>query len=166
MDVLGSAGTRTRWWWLALGTATAYEAVFCLLVIQKVSLTGLEFVPMNGILALGAWAASRRATDPDVRVSARWLSVSAICALAGNVGGYFVNQNHGDPLSSPWSNVTFIAWYPATLLALLGLPRIPRAERAERWKFLFDAAVAVLGGGLAVWYVVVPTLAGQAGSEA
>ena len=26
-------------------------------------------------------------------------------------------------------------------------------------------AVAVLGGGLAVWYVVVPTLAGQSGSE-
>jgi diguanylate cyclase (GGDEF)-like protein/PAS domain S-box-containing protein len=165
MEVLGPAGRRVRWWWLLLGAATAYEVVFGILVIQKVSLTGLEFVPMNAALVLGAWDASRRANDPDVRASVRWLAVGALCCLIGNIGGYFVNRYHGDPLASPWSNVPFIAWYPATLLALLRLPRTPRIGREERWKFLFDAAVAVLGGGLAVWYVVVPTLAGQSGSE-
>ncbi|HWZ61038.1 MAG TPA: hypothetical protein VNW46_18785, partial [Gemmatimonadaceae bacterium] len=165
MHASGPANTRIRWWLLLVGGTTAYVVIFAILVFQEVSLTGLEFVPVNAALALAAWDASRRASDPDIRQSVRWLSVGAICCLVGNVGGFYVNRYHGDPLSSPWSNVPFIAWYPATLLALLRLPRSSGVERNERWKFTFDAAVAVLGGGLAVWYVVVPTLAGQAGTE-
>jgi diguanylate cyclase (GGDEF)-like protein/PAS domain S-box-containing protein len=164
MDVLALGGVR-RWLWLVLGATTAYSVWFAAQVLAKSHLSGLEFVPLNAVLAVAAWGAWREAADPDIRASARWLAVGAVCCLAGNFGSYLVARLGGNPLSSPWSNVPFIAWYPATLLALLKLPRTSRVEGAERWKFFFDAAVAVLGGGLAVWYAVVPTLVGQHGSQ-
>jgi diguanylate cyclase (GGDEF)-like protein/PAS domain S-box-containing protein len=164
MGVSAGAGAR-RWLWLILAATTVHGVWFVVRVVHHADLTGLEFVPLNIGLGLAAWIASRHATDPDVRGCVGWLAAGAVCCLVGNLGWFLVNLSHGNPMSSPWSNAPFVAWYPATLLALLRLPRTARVEQGERWKFLFDAAVAVLGGGLAVWYVVVPTLVGQQGSQ-
>jgi diguanylate cyclase (GGDEF)-like protein/PAS domain S-box-containing protein len=117
------------------------------------TVTGLEFVPFNiGLLAL-AWVAARRSPDLDIRRSLGWVAVATGGVLVGNLVGYVVQATGGNPSASAVTNVPYLLWYPATLMALLELPRAPRAN-SERGKFLFDASAAVLGGGLAIWYIV------------
>ena len=117
------------------------------------ALTGLEFVPFNIGLLYMAWLSARRAPDVEIRDSLGWVAAGTLGVLCGNTIGYIVQAAGGNPLSSVVANVPYLLWYPATLLALLRLPRAVRAQ-SERGKFLFDAAAALLGGGLAIWYVV------------
>jgi diguanylate cyclase (GGDEF)-like protein/PAS domain S-box-containing protein len=148
-----------------MGLFGLYVASFIVRILTDRTMTGLEFVPINAIVALAALAAWRWTPNARLRPSLGWLAIGGVCCLIGNLMGFWVEHFHGDALASPLANVPFVLWYPSILMALLRLPRAPRGDGGERWKFVFDAAVAVLGGGLTIWYVVVPTLTTQRGGQ-
>ena len=57
-----------------------------------------------------------------------------------------------DPTHS-WANIAYFANYALVLSALLSLPRA-RRTKVEWWKFALDAATVTVGGGIAIWCLV------------
>ena len=63
-----------------------------------------------------------------------------------------------------WADPFYLSDSLLTLVALLSFP-LARRTRLERWKFVLDAAMVLVGGGVAIWYFSVrPTAASQESS--
>ena len=63
-----------------------------------------------------------------------------------------------------WADPFYLADSLLTLSALLCFP-LARRTRLERWKFVLDAAMVLVGGGVAIWYFSVrPTAAFEGNS--
>jgi diguanylate cyclase (GGDEF)-like protein/PAS domain S-box-containing protein len=70
---------------------------------------------------------------------------------------------HQSPTVS-WADPFYLTDSLLTLGALLSFP-LARRTRLERWKFVLDAAMVLVGGGVAIWYFSVrPTAASQESS--
>src|SRR5579862_5422947 len=135
-------------WWIAPMVGTALRA----------RIAGIEFLPVNlGLIALTIYAA-RRAPSAEVRRCMALIAVATISPFLGNaLSSYVHHVQHRNPDLIWWVNAPLLWYYPITTVALLSLPRAPRAQTEQR-KFLFDAIAVVVGGGLAIWYlVVIPT---------
>src|SRR5437660_1474035 len=60
-----------------------------------------------------------------------------------------------------WADAGYLAFYPLLLAGLLTLPG-PRRSVLDRVKLGLDAAIVLIGGGMAVWYLVIePTVQGH-----
>ena len=71
-------------------------------------------------------------------------------------------MNDNTPVS--WADPFYLSDSLLTLAALLSFP-LARRTRLERWKFLLDAAMVLIGGGVAIWYFSVrPGAASQESS--
>ena len=125
----------------------------------------VAFMPFNlGVLLL-FWLASRQeALDPSVRRPLRLLAIGGGMVFTGNaISAWYVLALHQNPPVS-WADPFFLTDSLLTLTALLLFP-LARRTRLERWKFLIDAAMVLVGGGVAIWYFVVrPTAASQESS--
>ena len=141
------------WGWLTLGWIAPMVGA-----ALRARIAGIEFVPVNfGLIAL-AWYAARRAPSPEVRRAMALIAIATVSPFLGNTMSSYVHHvQHRNPDLIWWVNAPLLWYYPITTVALLSLPRAPRAQTEQR-KFLFDAIAVVVGGGLAIWYLVlIPT---------
>jgi diguanylate cyclase (GGDEF)-like protein/PAS domain S-box-containing protein len=125
----------------------------------------VAFMPLNlSVLALFALASGQTILDPGVRRALRLLALGAAMVFTGNaISTSYVLALHDNPPVS-WADPFFLSDSLLTLTALLSFP-LARRTRLERWKFLLDAAMVVVGGGVAIWYFSVrPTAASQESS--
>ena len=125
----------------------------------------VAFMPFNlGVLVLFALASRKEVLDPACagrsacsRSAAAWCS-PATPSRRGTCSRCTRTRRSPGPTRSILSDSLL------TLTALLLFP-LARRTRLERWKFLLDAAMVLVGGGVAIWYFSVrPTAASQESS--
>ena len=125
----------------------------------------VAFMPLNlTVLTLFALASRQEALDPGVRRALRLLALGAAMVFTGNAisTGYVVETGAGPHVS--WADFFYLSDSLLTLTALLSFP-LARRTRLERRKFLLDAAMVLVGGGVAIWYFSVrPTAAAEESS--
>jgi diguanylate cyclase (GGDEF)-like protein/PAS domain S-box-containing protein len=125
----------------------------------------VAFMPLNlGVFALFALASRQEVLDPGVRRALRLLALGGAMVFTGNAisAGYVMTLHDSPPVS--WADPFYLSDSLCTLTALLSFP-LARRTRLERWKFVLDAAMVLVGGGVAIWYFSVrPTAASQESS--
>jgi diguanylate cyclase (GGDEF)-like protein/PAS domain S-box-containing protein len=125
----------------------------------------VAFMPLNlGVLVLNALASRRTVLDPGVRRALRLLAIGGGMVFIGNaISVWYVTVLSQNPAVS-WADPFYLADSLLTLSALLCFP-LARRTRLERWKFVLDAAMVLVGGGVAIWYFSVrPTAAAEGNS--
>jgi diguanylate cyclase (GGDEF)-like protein/PAS domain S-box-containing protein len=124
-------------------------------VILRHIVARLAFLPLNACTAMLAWRASRRpGIDPRARRALCIIAAAFCCILAGNISAFYIGLVAGGNPGESWINVIYFAFYPLLLFGLLAFP-LGRRQQHEYRKFLLDAAAVLLGGGIAIWYLVV-----------
>ena len=126
----------------------------------------VAFMPINlGVLVLFALASRREILDPGVRRALRLLATGGGMVFTGNaISAWYVLALHRNPPVS-WADPFYLTDSLLTLTALLSFP-LARRTRMERWKFGLDAAMVLVGGGVAIWYFSVrPTAASHESSH-
>jgi diguanylate cyclase (GGDEF)-like protein/PAS domain S-box-containing protein len=125
----------------------------------------VAFMPINlAVLTLFALASRHEILDPGVRRALRLLALGGAMVFIGNAisTGYILTLHDSPPVS--WADPFYLTDSLVTLTALLSFP-LARRVRMERRKFLLDAAMVLVGGGVAIWYFSVrPTAASQENS--
>jgi diguanylate cyclase (GGDEF)-like protein/PAS domain S-box-containing protein len=120
----------------------------------------IAFMPLNlGVFTLFALASRQEILDPGVRRALRLLALGGAMVFTGNAisTGYVMALKDNPPVS--WADPFYLSDSLLTLTALLSFP-LARRTRLERWKFVLDAAMVLVGGGVAIWYFSVrPTAA-------
>jgi diguanylate cyclase (GGDEF)-like protein/PAS domain S-box-containing protein len=125
----------------------------------------VAFMPLNLIvLTLFALASRREVLDPGVRRALRLLALGAAMVFTGNaISTWYVMALQASPPVS-WADPFYLSDSLLALTALLSFP-LARRARLERRKFLLDAAMVLVGGGVAIWYFSIrPTAASQESS--
>ncbi len=125
----------------------------------------IGFMPLNlACLVLNGLASQNPTLDPAVRRALRFMALGCLCVLLGNmVSVYYTTALGANPPVS-WADPFYLVDSLLILAALLSFP-LTRRTRLERWKFALDAAMVLLGGGVAIWYYSVrPTWAAEGGS--
>ena len=118
-------------------------------------LRAVAFLPMNAAAATLALRASQRTTtDPRIRRALRFIGIAYGCVFVANMTAfYWKYEQNGNPLAD-WTNVLYFGFYGLGLAGLLAMPLARRVQN-EYWKFILDAGTVVVGGGLAIWYLVI-----------
>ena len=118
-------------------------------------LRAVAFLPMNAAAATLAFRASQRtSTDPRIRRALRLIGIAYTCVFVGNVTAFYSKYyQNGNPLAD-WTNILYFGFYSFGLAGLLSMP-LARRVRNEYWKFMLDAGTVIVGGGLAIWYLVI-----------
>jgi diguanylate cyclase (GGDEF)-like protein/PAS domain S-box-containing protein len=128
-------------------------------------LGNVAFMPLNvGVVVLFALASRSRILDPGVRRALRLMAAGSAMVFIGNAisVGYLEVLHVNPPVS--WADPFYLSDSLLTVAALLAFP-LARRTRLERWKFLLDAAMVLLGGAVALWYLSVrPTVASEGSS--
>ena len=158
---------------LPVGTAAFATALYAVLYLvweqshwgsatARALIGNVAFMPLNlGVLTLFALASGREILDPGVRRALRLLALGGAMVFTGNAisAGYVMALHDSPPVS--WADLFYLTDSLLTLTALLSFP-LARRTRMERRKFLLDAAMVLVGGGVAIWYFSVrPTAASQ-----
>ena len=163
---------RNRSWWPAF-TVTFLTAVYALgyLLWERSDwgspavrdLVGnVAFMPLNvAVLIFNALASRSPILDPRVRKALRLLAIGAGMVFVGNtISVLYLLVLHQNPTVT-WADPFYLCDSLFTLAALLTFP-LARRTRLERWKFGLDAAMVLVGGGVAIWYFSVrPTAAAR-----
>jgi diguanylate cyclase (GGDEF)-like protein/PAS domain S-box-containing protein len=165
-DTAARANSRLRAWVLDWGNGlTLLTGAYALLYLWLMSrsqtalwshvLRALAFLPMNAGAAMLAFRASLRVDiDPRIRRALRLLGFAFCFVLVGNITAFYLKfEQNGNPLAD-WTNVLYFGFYSFCLAALLSMP-LARRVRNEYWKFMLDAGTVIVGGGLAIWYLVI-----------
>jgi diguanylate cyclase (GGDEF)-like protein/PAS domain S-box-containing protein len=122
----------------------------------------VAFMPLNlGVLVLFVLASRKQVLDPRVRRALRLYGIGSGMVFIGNaISAWYVLARHENPPVS-WADPFYFSDSLLTLTALLIFP-LARRTRLERWKFVLDAAMVLVGGGVVIWYFSVrPTAASQ-----
>jgi diguanylate cyclase (GGDEF)-like protein/PAS domain S-box-containing protein len=160
---------RTRSW-VPIGTVTFFTALYAIgyFVWEQSSwgsqavrnLVGnVAFMPFNlGVATLFALGSRNQNLDPGVRHALRLLALGGLMVFTGNaISAWYVLWLHQNPTVS-WADPFYLTDSLLTLGALLSFP-LARRTRLERWKFVLDAAMVLVGGGVAIWFFSVRTAA-------
>jgi PAS domain S-box-containing protein len=160
------ATTRFQTWLADWGNALAlvsvgYALVYLGLMSQSETsiwshmLRAVVFLPMNAAASVLAFRASKRtSTDPRIRRALHFIGIAYACVFVGNMTAFYSKyEQNGNPLAD-WTNILYFGLYSFVLAALLTMPLARRVQN-EFWKFILDAGTVVVGGGLAIWYLVV-----------
>ena len=163
----GGDGGRRLPWWQDLGVTIPILSV--LYTVSYIAwyaieangsplrhvLARLVFLPLNAATVVLAWRASRKpSAHPRTRRALRLVTAAYASVLVGNIVSFYVGMEMGGDPGASWINILYFPFYPLVLLALLTFP-LARREQHERRKFLLDTAAVLLGGGIAIWYLVV-----------
>jgi diguanylate cyclase (GGDEF)-like protein/PAS domain S-box-containing protein len=128
-------------------------------------LGNVAFMPLNvGVVVLFALASRSRILDPGVRRALRLMATGSAMVFIGNaISVWYLEVLHVNPPVS-WADPFYLSDSLLTVAALLAFP-LARRTRLERWKFLLDAAMVLVGGAVALWYLSVrPTVASEGSS--
>jgi diguanylate cyclase (GGDEF)-like protein/PAS domain S-box-containing protein len=154
------------WWRAHWGTLATALAVYVLTYVAwRASGAGddrvrhvvarLVFLPLNAAAVLAAWHAARRhAGSQRAGRALRLIAAAYLFVLAGNLVAAYVGLVLGGDPGVSWINIFYFPFYPVLLLGLLSFP-LARREPHEHRKFVLDALAVLLGGGVAIWYLVV-----------
>ena len=112
----------------------------------------VAFMPLNvAVLVFNALASRNPILDSGVRRALRLLAIGGAMVLVGNtISVIYLTLLHQNPTIS-WADPFYLGDSMLTLAALLSFP-LARRTRMERWKFVLDAAMVLVGGGVAIWY--------------
>jgi diguanylate cyclase (GGDEF)-like protein/PAS domain S-box-containing protein len=158
---------------LPVGTVACVTAVYAVIYLVweqsgwgsaalRAMIGNIAFMPLNLTVLTLFTLASRQATlDPGVRRALRLLALGGAMVFTGNAisTGYVITLRDSPPVS--WADLFYLSDSLVTLAALLSFP-LSRRTRLERRKFLLDAAMVLVGGGVAIWYFSVrPTAASE-----
>ncbi len=122
----------------------------------------IVFLPAGLAAALMAWRASRHpALDPRTRRAWQLMGLAFFSWFCGDaIWFWFEAIRRVEPFPS-LADAGYLCFYPLLLWGLLTLPGAPRAA-LDRLKVWLDAGTVLLGGTMAVWYLVIqPTVAGH-----
>jgi len=125
----------------------------------------VAFMPFNlGVLTLFGLASRQSVLDPGVRRALGLLALGGAMVFTGNaISAWYVLALKANPPVS-WADPFYLTDSLLTLGALLSFP-LARRTRLERWKFVLDAAMVLVGGGVAIWYFSIrPTAASEESS--
>ncbi len=113
------------------------------------------FMPLNATLATLCFLASTRMVlDPGVRRALRIMGIGSVAVLIGNsISVYYVLVLGESPAVS-WADLFYLSDSILLLTALLAFP-LTRRIHLEWWKFVLDATMVVVGGGVMIWYFTV-----------
>ena len=128
-------------------------------------LGNVAFMPLNlAVVAVYALASRNRALDAGVRRAlALFATGSAMVFIGNGISVWYLEVWHANPPVS-WADPFYLSDSLLTLAALLAFP-LARRTRLERWKFVLDAAMVLVGGAVALWYLSVrPTVASEGSS--
>jgi diguanylate cyclase (GGDEF)-like protein/PAS domain S-box-containing protein len=110
------------------------------------------FMPLNATLAVLCFLASGKAVlDPAVRRALRLLGIGSLSVLVGNSISVAYVVMRGDSPAVSWADLFYLADSLLLLAALLAFP-LSRRIHLEWWKFVLDAAMVLVGGGVLIWY--------------
>src|SRR6185436_7647326 len=125
----------------------------------------VAFMPLNlGVVLLNALASRRQVLDPGVRRALRLLAIGGALVFIGNIiSTWYLTVLHQNPQVT-WADPFYLTDSLCTLAALLSFPLANRT-RLERWKFVLDAAMVLLAGGVAIWYFSVRHTAASEGNS-
>ncbi|MDQ3137651.1 MAG: EAL domain-containing protein [Gemmatimonadota bacterium] len=110
------------------------------------------FMPLNlAVVVLFGLASRREVLDRGVRRALGLIALGSAAVFTGNAISvwHVVARNASPPVS--WADLFYLSDSLLTLTALLSFP-LARRTRLERWKFGLDAAMVLVGGGVAIWY--------------
>lgn len=116
----------------------------------KGTLASIIRVPILLAAAVLAWRRSGLAS-PRTRVSLRLIAAAILAVVIGEL--LWVNAFIGlgaNPAFGLWDGF-FLAYFPLMLIGLLWLPRV-FDSRTDAAKFVLDALIVVVGGGMFVWH--------------
>ena len=113
------------------------------------------FMPLNLLMAGLCLLASQRAVlDPGVRRALRLMGIGSLLVFIGNaISVYHVLVLHDSPAVS-WADLFYLTDSSLLLVALFAFP-LTRRIHLEWWKFVLDAAMVLMGGGVVIWYFTV-----------
>jgi diguanylate cyclase (GGDEF)-like protein/PAS domain S-box-containing protein len=147
--------------WVALITA-AYCGAYAAYQLSGLGspaardvMSEVAFLPLDAGLAIVCLLASRRSSlHPGVRRALRLLALSSSVVFCGNLVslGYKVLWHESPAVSL--ADAFYLSDYLIILAALLAFPGA-RHSPHERWQFALDAAMVLLGSGVAIWYYVI-----------
>ena len=103
------------------------------------------------LLAAGLFWRRSQLASPRTRVSLRLIAAAILAVVIGEV--LWVNAFLGlgaNPAFGLWDGF-FLVYFPLMMLGLLWLPRVFNS-RADAAKFVLDALIVVVGGGMFVWH--------------
>jgi diguanylate cyclase (GGDEF)-like protein len=123
-------------------------------------ISDLAFLPVGLAAALMAWrAAARRALGDRARRAWILLGLAFFSWWCGDlIWFWFESIRRIQPFPSA-ADAGYLAFYALFLAGILSMPGAPRAA-LDRTKVWLDAGTVVLGGTMAIWYLVIsPTVA-------
>ena len=123
----------------------------------------LAFMPLNLTVATLCFLAARQVIlDPGVRRGLRFLGTGCVMVFIGNSISICLLALGQNPTVS-WADLFYLSDSFLMLAALLSFP-LARRIRLERLKYSLDAAIVVIGGAVAIWYLTIrPTQAAGEG---
>ena len=119
-------------------------------------LRAVAFLPMNAAAATLALRASQRTDHRSAhppRAAPHRHRVHLRVRRATSTAFYSKYEQNGNPLAD-WTNILYFGFYAFGLAALLSMPLARRVQN-EYWKFMLNAGTVIVGGGLAIWYLVI-----------
>jgi diguanylate cyclase (GGDEF)-like protein len=163
---LSRPSRRSRWavgldGWV-VGAAALYTIAFSVWVLvaggpdrTSTFIGDAAFLPAGITAAFIAWrAAAHPALDPRTRRAWRLIGLAFFSWWCGDaVWFWFEAIRHVQPFPS-LADAGYLVFYPLLLWGLLTLPGAPRAA-LDRLKVWLDAGTVLLGGTMAVWYLVI-----------
>ncbi len=169
----GPAATRERLFPLAFEgravvVAFLYAAAFIVWVLvaggpdhTSTFISDAVFLPVGIAAAAMAWRAARGGVDPRTRRGWFLIGLAFFSWWAGDVVWFWFEAiRRVQPFPSA-ADAGYLCFYVLLLWGLLTLPGAPR-QALERTKVWLDAAIVVLGGTMAIWYLVIePTVRGH-----
>lgn len=115
---------------------------------------GLSHTPVEAAGVAVSWWVSRRSIDPRTARAWRLMSLALAFWFVGDVMlVFFQFLEVEDPLLSLVA-APYLAFYPCVAAGLLAFPGAPR-DWSERRNLGLDALIALIGGTMVVWYLVV-----------
>ncbi len=113
------------------------------------------FMPLNLTLATLCFVASTRLVlDPGVRRALRMMGIGSTAVLVGNAISVYYVLVRGESPAVSWADLFYLSDSLLLLAALLAFP-LTRRIHLEWWKFVLDATMVLVGGGVMIWYFTV-----------
>jgi diguanylate cyclase (GGDEF)-like protein len=149
--------------------AALYAAAFVVWVLvaggadhTSTVISDVAFLPVGISAAVLAWrAAAHHALDRRTRRAWILIGLAFFSWWCGDVVWFwFESIRLVQPFPS-WADAGYLCFYLLLLWGILSMPGAPRAA-LDRTKVWLDAGIVVLGGTMAIWYLVInPTVRGH-----
>ena len=132
---------------------------------DEVEIGNLFFLPVGIVAVSMSWLASRRcARCPRLRWFWRLFALGLCAQFAGDLAMAIYGFGPDDTPFPSLADPPYLSFYLLIGLALIRIPVAPTTGPQQR-RIALDLAVAILGGGMAIWYLVLAPTVTEGGSR-